>query len=369
MFNKKNFLFIFFITVVLKLLTTLPLLANSITVIGTLINIDHQKGVLEISSGRSMTQSALFNDNTAFTDSSGNVVSPYSLIRGDSVELQIPTWGKAASSIRVSGIVSAGELIFINHQKMINSDGEQFYFSPHIKFYVNGLPVQDHKEIQKGIRVFLRIDPETSLAGTLYSVDVRNHLQKRGDANIELTTVMQAPKKSYKKGDSISIEVKGTPGKKVYADIAGIAQQIPLKEKQGGLYWGTYRFTRNNARRTYLVITSEDDKGAVSRTIPTSFDAAVTGPEIIPVNPNSEGVLAGKKPEVFARFISKGSLVNASSIVIKINGRELKSGIERNIGFVTAPLPSLSPGTHKIEIWAGDEAGNITKKSWNFRVR
>ncbi|MCD4784555.1 MAG: hypothetical protein K8T10_12100 [Candidatus Eremiobacteraeota bacterium] len=359
----KRFSIIFTILIILSISTSW---AAVLRIEGSVIDIDHGRRTIKVKTGKSLETLFKYNNKTRFLSNSIKI-SPFSIIPGDHIKASISGRGEA-ESINVNGNYYAGEVIFINKDKMLTAEEKQVYFSPDVKFYVNGVKSQ-WKDIPTGCRIYARVDPGTELAGSVYAVDFKKQVGKSGNFSSKIWKVDIRGKKSYRKNDILKVIVKASGKKKVSMDIPGIAGRIPLKEIKPGIYGGNYKFTRNNIRRTYIVVHISDKKGYAYRICPSSINVAISGAEIIPVYPHENETIREKSPSIFVRFIPGGSLVKANSTGVIIDGKSLKSGMDRNVGFVSCKLPSLKPGKHSIKIVVSDDAGNWKSKKWYFYVR
>lgn len=364
----------FIIVTILSLLILLQFFADGICyaetlkIEGTVLGIEHSKSLVTVSTGKSLVTNVYYNGKTRFQKSGGGSLPLYSIMPGDHISALITIPGGIASSVTVSGETVGGELVFISGVKLLTSDGIQVHLSKDARFYINGIETE-MKELQKGRRIFARIDPETNLAGTVYQVDINKRVMKQGETKGVIKTVECFPAGSFRKGRVIKITVTASPGKKVSADIAGVAYRIPLKETKPGAYSGSYTFERTDVRRTYVVGRASDGNGTVTRINTTAIDAAVSPPVIEPVYPLPDKTVDGSGIELFARLSSPGSLIKASSIEVFLDGKQLTSGVERNVGFVSCELPTLKKGKRTVKVLVVDEAGNKNSLLWQFDVK
>lgn len=341
--------------------------AETLKIEGTVIGVEHSKSLVTVSTGKSLITGVNYGGKTRFINSKGGSLPLYSIMPGDHIKASVPVPGGAASSIIVSGETVGGELLFINDVKLITSDGVQVHLSKEARFYINGMEAE-MKDLEKTRRVFTRSNPETNLAGTVYLADINRRVMKQGETKTEVKSVEYFPAGSFRKGKDIKITVKASAGKKVSADIAGVAYKIPLKETKPGIYTGSYRFERTDVRRTYIIGRASDKNGTVTRINTTAFDVAVSPPVIEPVYPLPGKTADSVGIELFARLTSKGSLIKASSIEVYLDGKQLTSGVERNVGFVSCDLPPLKKGKRTVKLIVLDEAGNKTSLQWQFNV-
>lgn len=342
--------------------------AETLKVEGMVLGVEHSKSLITVSTGKSLITNVYYGGKTRFQGVDGGSLPLYSIMPGDHVKASILIPGGIASSVVVSGETAAGELVFINNVKLLTSDGIQVYLSKDARFYINGIETE-MKDLEKGRRIFARIDPETNLAGTVYQADINKRVMKQGETKSVIKTVECFPSGSFRKDRVIKIAVTATPGKKVSADIAGIAYRIPLKEMKPGLYSGNYKFERSDVRRTYIAGRASDTNGTITRINTSAIDVAVSPPVIEPVYPLPDKTVDGAGIELFARLSSPGSLIKATSIEVFLDGKQLTSGVERNVGFVSCDLPDLKKGKKTVKVLVLDEAGNKASLLWQFDVK
>lgn len=364
---KRTALFITaIILILLPMMSVTAIGADNLRLEGTLVNPDHAGKILTIRTGKSLETKIHFTDKTRFVTPDTMTISPQSLLPGDEIQARLDQRGKAAL-ITVNGHTFAGELLFISPEKLLTAEGRQVYFSPDTGFCINGIKTTQDK-IRIGSRVFVRVNPVTNLAGSVYSVDFKNKASKEGKPSGDIWKIETPLQKAFKIKQAFNITVKASGKKKIFLDIPGIAGNIPLKEIKPGLYRGSYKFKRNDSFRTYPVIKLEDKNGLLTRVSPGAIDISVSGPEIIPAYPAPGSTVKGSPAEIFARLTSRGSLIDAAKSSAFIDGRPLQSGLEKNVSFISADLPTLKPGKHEAKVIAEDQAGNRTVKRWQFVV-
>ncbi len=342
--------------------------AETLKIEGTVLGVEHSKSLITVSTGKSLITNVFYSGKTRFVNAAGGLLPLYSIMPGDHIVASIPVPVGIASSVVINGETAGGELVFISAVKFLTSDGIQVQLSKDARFYINGIETE-MKDLQKGRRVFARTDPETDLAGIVYQADINKRVMKQGETKAVIKTVECFPAGSFRKGKVIKIVVTASPGKKVSADIAGAAYKIPLKETKPGVYSGSYTFTRTDIRRTYIIARASDNKGTVTRINTTAIDAAVSPPVIEPVYPLPDKTVDGDGIELFARLSSPGSLIKANSIEVFLDGKQLTSGVERNVGFVSCDLPLLKKGKRTMKVLVMDEAGNKASLLWQFTVK
>ncbi|MCE1248966.1 MAG: hypothetical protein LWY06_20200 [Firmicutes bacterium] len=347
-------------------LCILPAKAD-VEISGSLTDISIRNKTITVRTGKKLESKIQFSPNTVFTGEKGQPVQVSSLLPGDHVKVVVSGIPGAARKVTADGEAMAGELIFISDKKLITASGDQALFSPDVCFFLNGRTV-DYKELKQGMRVFVRLDASTKLAGSVYAVDLKSG-SKSSENRKSIKTVEVSAAKSYRQNSVITVSAKAKPKSYITFDIAGLGKEIPMKEVKPGSYTGSFRLNRQDMRRTYILVGDGSIKNSDYVVYQSAVDVAVSAPVIIPVNPEPDDEIIGKQVEIFAKFNSGGSLIRAESAGIIVDGKPLTSGVEKNVGFISGNAGDLKPGRHSVVVTVSDEAGNSSKKAWAFTVK
>jgi hypothetical protein len=280
---------------------------------GTIIAWEPDKCIISIRASKNLTVTLHLDKDPTYK---GLAVSKYSIMPGDRLECEVSETRKSGRmpdtiNARVDGKYFCGELLFINKNegKLITGEGRQVYFSSDTKFYYNGNDSGADK-LKPGMRVFLRVDPATCLAGCIEAIDLKaadrhpelvsgsNNIadskipeqvredNTREESQIKITSLSQgSKKKSFKRGDAIDVTLNATAGADAVFDVCGIARGVKFKETKPGCYKGKYVVDRGDARYSYVIVRLKNKNGKTTRICPGSIDLAVTPPEIPPVPP------------------------------------------------------------------------------------
>ena len=184
-------------------------------------------------------------------------------------------------------------------------------------------------------------------------------------------------------GRTVRFHVEGTAGARVTVDIPGIADNLPLRETRQGLYEGQYTMYAGQNPHGFTRAV------ATLRNGPTSFTARVqlhgegfgygygrgwgrhddVAPQITGMTP-SQGARVGEwgRTEVSARIRDERSGVDASSVRLRIDGRDVTRFAYVDNDEVRF-RDDLSRGRHVAELTVRDRAGNVATRSWSFDVR
>ena len=187
---------------------------------------------------------------------------------------------------------------------------------------------------------------------------------------------------SIEPGREMRFRLLGTPGARAEVDIPRVVKNVPLREVQPGVYEGSY------------TIRLRDDLSEIERAVATLRDGPMstsarivlegegfgygygrgarghdrTGPQVLDVTPEQgDRVSERGLTQVSARFRDDRSGVDASSVRLRIDGRDVTGWSRVSAGDVSF-RGDLREGRHTAELVVRDRAGNVTRTDWSFVV-
>ena len=182
------------------------------------------------------------------------------------------------------------------------------------------------------------------------------------------------PVERIEPGADIRFSLEGTPGATVTVDVAGVNNNIGLREVRPGAYEGGYTIRRSDnfdKNRPVVATLRIGDRVATSNVAFVAARQAVDNqsPTVKFLDP-AEGqvVAAGPSVHIAATFDDAGgSGVDPASVRIVVSGRDItpQSQINRQTVSFWGALP---PGRHIVEVTGRDLAGNAFRKSWAFEA-
>ncbi len=327
--------------------------------------------VTEIRQGDPASFQVRVNRGMTMTLQPGGIVTPsgeradsLSILPGDRLDFD----RGGSPRVRVSGKYLSGQLLVMRDDKLLTSQGNQVYFSPDCVFSINGRQASPG-DFSRGVRVFMRIDPVTGLAGWVFGVDF-NRIPEDPPGAPAINSIKGPVRgKSYRRGDSLSMTITGTPDSRCLIDIPGVADKIPAPEVSPGVYRANFTFTRADISGTRMVVHLSLNNKTATRLDPAFFDVAVTPPSVEAISPQPGKRADPGSSVIFARLSSPGTMINPSATRVYLDGRIIENGIQKNVDFVQVPLPrNIKAGEHQIRILAVDQAGNRGSATWSFRT-
>jgi hypothetical protein len=194
-------------------------------------------------------------------------------------------------------------------------------------------------------------------------------------------------------GSVLQIEVQASPGaRSASVTLAGAGITVPLRETRPGHYRGSHtvrRTDRIDPTRELQARLVHADQAAVTRSFayPAGFQAlaapepprvARAEPARLPhdrsapsiqglMPPNGERLGGHGRVNIGVVLADEGTGIDPASVRLRVGGRDVTGEARITEGEVRF-RDHLPPGRHRVEVVAGDYAGNTTTKSWAFDV-
>lgn len=173
-------------------------------------------------------------------------------------------------------------------------------------------------------------------------------------------------------GDSINVELRGTPGGKAFFTIGATGVLQPMQEKVPGDYVGTYRVPRG-ARGENVSVEGRLEKGGISSPLvvsPQPITIAAMPPGITDIQPAANAILSNLRPTIYAVFQGGSGAVDPAAVHLNVNGQDVTTRSTVTPDFITytppAPLPA---GKVLVKVTAGDTNGLSATRSWVFSIK
>lgn len=189
-------------------------------------------------------------------------------------------------------------------------------------------------------------------------------------------------------GATLRVQVYASPNAKrgsVTLGESGVS--IPLRQQSPGNYTGSYVVRRADRIDPMQLMTARLTYGQRSYSrqfnFPPAFQALSMGnapaanrqarrderpPQITDLTPsNGEQVAERRNMRISARIDDEGSGIDADSVRMRLNGRDVTADTRVNENRVVF-RDELEPGRHTAEVTVRDRAGNATTKAWTFDV-
>lgn len=226
-------------------------------------------------------------------------------------------------------------------------------------------------DIKVGDLVTVRSNPETGKLRQV--VATRSGAATSQPTAVAIKSFTTSIGKPLRAGESFTVSMTGTPGGKASFDIADIVTGQPMPENAPGSYQGTFRIPdRFNVAEVpiYGRLTVGTDS-APRAEAPQRLSSATLPPQIPEVAPRPGETINNHRPNIYGTFFVPSDIgVDAQSVLISINDRDVSASAIRTRSFVTySPQVELPSGEVHVTIRVSDTAGNTGTRSWTFYIK
>ncbi|GAB4452063.1 MAG: hypothetical protein OHK0029_02360 [Armatimonadaceae bacterium] len=192
----------------------------------------------------------------------------------------------------------------------------------------------------------------------------------------EITAVTHdAGNRVLKAGDVVKITVKGTPGGKGTAQIGGLvnARSVELLEEasEAGTYTASVTIPVGVTLKEAVVAASLSNGELITPMAEASERLRIDseGPKIAGTGPADGAMVQEVRPRIYGGYSDTGGAVKPDTLKVYLNGKDITSQAEVTEAFFSyTPKEELSAGKVVVTVAIKDEAGNESRKEWDFTV-
>ncbi len=189
---------------------------------------------------------------------------------------------------------------------------------------------------------------------------------------VAIANIGVSPEHPLRKGDTLYVSMRGTPGGLASYDLGPYVTGMPLHESASGIYSGNYevRAGVNFADVPvfgHLTVRGVDAPAGESSVL---VSVSTEPPGISDSAPGNGATVNNSRPSIYATFAAGVVPVNASSAKIEVNGHDVTSAATRSQRFIDyIPEVDYGNGPVRVIVRVADEAGNTATKSWTFYIK
>lgn len=297
------------------------------------------------------------------TTGQGGAVSLADLRVGDQVTVTMDTSSRAIL-VRAQVREVSGRIDIVSGRTIVLENGQAFTLNADARIIVNGqeVPVSS---LQRGMQVTLRLSPTT---GQVLEVTAQSALPPGGQ--IAISSFIHNANRALRVGETLTVELRGTPGGVATFDIFNVASGIPMTEVASGVYRGTFTVRAgdnvvNAAVFGHLRVGGQER--VIQAGVPLTIDAAA--PVITGRFPQPGTVVENMRPNIVLTYADQGSGVNPQTTTLTVNGQNVTaSATVTETAISYTPPANLPQGTVTVRAVIRDRAGNQTADQWAFTV-
>ncbi len=340
---------------------------------GTVLRVDVQNQRLFVERGNTV-HTIVITSNTAITRmnvETGQVgaIGLADLRVGDTVTVTLGAQNQAilvrAQTRWVSGRIEA---IAGGGRTIVLSNGQVYTLSDDVAIMIDGRVVS-RDTLRAGMEVTLRLNPQT---GQVIEVSAQPAAQPSPPptGQVRITAFTHNATRPVRAGETLTVELRGTPGGQATFDIFNVASGIQMREVASGVYRGTFTVQagHNIANAAILGHLRLGGQEAVMQSATAvTFDSQ--GPVVTQRFPQPGTMVNNFRPNIFITYADQGSGVDPQATRLMVNGQNVTGSAtitETAISYV--PPNNLNTGTVTVRAAIRDRAGNQTNDEWAFTI-
>lgn len=338
---------------------------------GTVLRVDVPNQRLFVQRGDTV-HAIVITSNTAITRmnvESGQVgaISLGDLRVGDTVNVTLGAQNQAilvrAQTRWVNGRI---ETIAGGGRTIVLANGQVYTLSDDVTILIDGRVVS-RDALRAGMEVTLRLNPQT---GQVVEVLAQPAAQPPPSGQVRITAFTHNATRPLRTGDTLTVELRGTPGGQATFDIFNVASGIQMREVASGVYRGTFTVQpgHNIANAEILGHLRLGGQEAVI-TAGTNITIDTAAPVVTGRFPQPGTVVNNTRPNIFITYADQGSGVDSQATRLMLNGQNVTGSAtitETAISYV--PPSNLNAGTVTVRAAIRDRAGNQTNDEWGFTI-
>lgn len=188
----------------------------------------------------------------------------------------------------------------------------------------------------------------------------------------EILTVGLLNNASYfRRGDTLNLQLRGTPQGQARVSIERLAENLPLREVQPGVYQAAYRLeTREDWAG--LAVSGDLTVGGVAAetaVAPTRLEIDNTPPRLTQVLPADGAEVANTSPSIRVSYDDdQEAPIDRAASRLWVNGRDVTAASEVYADELDYVARNLRPGRVAVRVLVRDLAGNESSADWAFTV-
>lgn len=200
-------------------------------------------------------------------------------------------------------------------------------------------------------------------------------LPPTGGVRIELLT--HDARRTLRPGDRLTVTLRGSAGGSATFHIFGVVANVGMREIRTGvyqaqpaLYMGTYIVRPGDAALNAAVLATLSVGGhEVMGTSNRPLTIDTRGPVVISRQPKPGVNLANVRPNIVAQYFDGVSGVQPGAVRLVVNGQNVTARASVSESAVAYnPESPFPPGPVRVQVAAGDRAGNSERVEWSFTV-
>lgn len=265
----------------------------------------------------------------------------------------------------------SGRIVAIADGTMVLNDGRLIVPTRYTSILLNAAPVA-FGALAPGDQVTVRYNVQTGETLAILAGRLAPASAAVWTSGVQIRSIVSDATHPLRAGATFSVTMLGTPGGTASFDLGSFVPNLSMDEVSSGRYVGRYTIP-NGASFAKVPIIGNLRVGAATASAQqgASFlSASSSPPGIAQVAPREGAQVNTRRPAIYATFVADAVPVNPSSILLRIDGRDVTASCTRSPHFITYfPRVDWPRGRNTVQVSVADEAGNLTSRSWSFTIR
>lgn len=264
--------------------------------------------------------------------------------------------------VEVSGRIDA-----VTARAVVLEDGQAYALADDAQFYLNGRAVP-RQRLREGMEVTLRF----SDANQVVEVQAQGLVGQppSGPAAVRISSLTHNATGGLSTGDTITVQLRGTPGGQAFFDIFGVAASVPMTEVATGLYQGSYVMRAGNTVSDAAIFgrlrVGGRDAPIARADAPVTIDT--TGPVIVQRFPERDRQVNNARPNIVIVFSDAGSGIDPSRTRLIVEGQDVTTRVTVTDTAITYNPHEPLSGRVNVRVILRDRAGNVTDERYSFTI-
>jgi hypothetical protein len=298
----------------------------------------------------------------------GGSVSLGELRRGDQVRVTVDAQSRAIA-IRATYRVVSGRIEALTARLVVLEGGDAYRFAPDVDVRIDGRP-GEISDLRPGMTVALRLNPQTN---EVWGVEARRTAQlptPPAPGQVVVSRFEVSPREPLRAGETLTVTLVGTPGGRATFSIGDTIRDVPMTERQPGVYVGTFTVRPGddvtNAPVFGRLAVGNVVSPLVQSAAPVTIDTRP--PRIVEMAPAAGARVPNNRPTIVV-VADDGAGSGIRGFRLFVRGREVTQEATQSDRILTyTPPQPLPDGRVEVRVQVVDRAGNSAEREWSFLV-
>lgn len=188
---------------------------------------------------------------------------------------------------------------------------------------------------------------------------------------VRIESVADNASHAFRAGQTLHVSATGTPGAVATFDLSNVIVENAMKEVRPGQYDGDYVVqVGTNLVDAPIIVHLRKGEQSAQTVGHFPLNVITTPPAVKETAPAKDARINTARPNIYATFATVGGKgMDASSLRIWINGKDVSAQATRTAGFISYyPAADLGAGLIRVEVKGTDTAGNPLEYTWSFTI-